>query len=281
VERGVYIIANDRFIDQAIALLSSLREVDPLIPVVMVPFDGRHGEVARVLQHAFDVRLFPDSGVLEKITRDVNEIFPDGFLALPNKLRKLAFWFGPFDEFVYVDTDILLFRSVNETLAYLDGADFVSCDHHFRGGLRKVFSEVVRERRLFTDQELLDVFNSGFWASRKGIFTYEQLLSVLRDCAAHHEYFDFSTGLTDQPLLNYLVLGNIKRRVNIVKIDPKETGSWAGSLHFQERDGKLYDGDRLLRYLHWAGTPMRAGAPYWDLWRSYRFRKVSEPSRGE
>ncbi|MEL6381064.1 MAG: Npun_R2821/Npun_R2822 family protein [Cyanobacteria bacterium J06626_18] len=278
MSRGVYIVANDRVFDQAIALLSSLRLHDPDIPVVMIPFNEEHHKVWEVLDSSFNVQMFPDLAFLEQMTQDIADIFPRDFLKLPNKMRKLAVWFGPLDEFVYIDTDILWFEPIMKTLDYLQQADFICCDFHHKGrGLSDVFAPLVREQNIFTEAQLQDVFNSGFWGSRKQVFSYEEMLTRLRECAAHREYFDFSSGTTDQPIMNYLVLNEMDRRLNITKANPDEPGSWGGSPHFQEKEHLLYDGDRGLRYLHWAGTPMRPGGPYWEVWEYYRFRVVSEP----
>jgi hypothetical protein len=278
MSRGIYIVANDRVYDPAIALLSSLRLHNPDIPVYMVPFDQNYEQIGAVLSENFEVQLFPDLSFLEQLTQDIADIFPRDFLKLPNKMRKLAVWFGPLDEFVYIDTDILLFQSIQTSLDYLQNADFFACDFQQKGrGLAEVFTQTVVEQNLFTETQLQDVFNSGFWGGRKGIFTYEQMLEILQECGEHREYFDFSTGTTDQPILNFLVLKAVERRLNITKVNPNEPGSWAGSSHFEEKERLLYDGDRPLRYLHWAGTPMRPGGPYWDLWQFYRFQRVSQP----
>jgi len=275
---GIYIVANDRVYDQAIALLSSLRLHDPDIAVFMIPFDQNHEQVWSILKENFDVQLFPDLAFLEQLTQEIADIFPRDFLKLPNKMRKLAVWFGPLDEFVYVDTDILLFQSLQNSLDYLQTADFFACDFQQKGrGLAEVFTQTVVEQQLFTETQLRDVFNSGFWGGRKGAFSYDQMLQILRECAEHREYFDFSTGTTDQPILNFLILRAVERRLNITKVNPQEPGSWAGSSHFEEKNRLLYDGDRPLRYLHWAGTPMRPGGPYYELWHYYRFLQVKAP----
>lgn len=269
--RGVYIVANDKVSENAIALMSSLRLHDPDIPVFLIPFNDDHTQVARRLEDLYDIQLFPDLGFLSELTEKIGTIFPRDFLALPNKMRKLAAWFGPLDEFLYIDTDILFFTPVTDTLAYLDQADFIWCDYHYKRGLEDVFSEVVPANNIFEDEALKDVFNSGLWGSRKSALSLEQLYKVLQDCAAHREYFDFSSGTTDQPIMNYLVLKTIPRRLNIVKANPGEPGSWGGSSHFERRGDILFDGERPLRYLHWAGTPMRTGGPYRELWTHYRY----------
>ena len=270
--RGVYIVANNRVKENAIALLSSLRLYDSDIPIYLIPFDDNHQAVAHQLAKMYQIQLFPDLDLLASLTQTIGEIFPRDFLALPNKMRKLAAWFGPLDEFLYIDTDILFFTPVSKTLSYLDQADFIWCDYHYKRGLEDVFSEVVSDQDIFSPETLQDVFNSGLWGSRKSALSMEQLIDLLKDCAAHREYFDFSSGTTDQPIMNYLVLKAIPRRLNIAKANPNEPGSWGGSAHFEQRGQILFDGDRPLRYLHWAGTPMRSGGPYRDLWTRYRYR---------
>lgn len=274
--RGVYIVANNKVKENAIALLSSLRCYDPDIPVYLIPFNEDYQAIAQQLAQTYQVKLFPDLELLTALTEKIGDIFPKDFLALPNKMRKLAAWFGPLDEFLYIDTDILFFTPVSETLSYLERADFIWCDYHYKRGLEDVFSTVVPERDIFTSEELKDVFNSGLWGSRKSALSMEQLISILKDCAAHREYFDFSSGTTDQPIMNYLVLKAIPRRLNIAKATANEPGSWGGSSHFEQRDQVLFDGDRPLRYLHWAGMPMRSGGPYRDLWLHYRYRNDLE-----
>jgi hypothetical protein len=270
--RGIYIVANDKVQDNAIALMSSLRQYDPAVPVYLIPFNDDYAAVASRLAELYQVQLFPDLAFLEALTQKIGEIFPRDFLALPNKMRKLAAWFGPLDEFLYIDTDILFFGPVSDTLAYLDQADFIWCDYHFKGGLSDVFSEEVLAQNIFSAEALADVFNSGLWGSKKSVLSLDQLYQLLAECAAHREYFDFSNGTTDQPIMNYLVLKAIANRLNIVKANPGEPGSWGGSPHFEQRGAALFDGDRPLRYLHWAGTPMRTGGPYRSLWEYYRYR---------
>ena len=270
--RGVYIVANEKVGDNAIALLASLRSHDPDVPVYMIPFNDDYQALFKKLNSLYQVQLFPDLAFLEAFTQKIGEIFPRDFLALPNKMRKLASWFGPLEEFLYIDTDILFFEPVSKTLAYLDQADFICCDYHFKGRkLRDVFSPSVIECGIFPEDIVNSVFNSGLWGSKKGTITLEQMYQRLGECAQNRDYFDFSGGTTDQPIMNYLVLNTIDKRLNIAQIIPNEPGSWGGMKHFITREHALYDGETRLRYLHWAGTPMRSGGPYRELWEYYRY----------
>jgi hypothetical protein len=272
MNRGIYIVANDRVIDNAIALLNSIRLYDQDVLVYLIPFNDNYQNIADKLSTLHNVRIFPNLELIEQFTNRIGEIFERDFLALPNKMRKLVAWFGPLDEFIYIDTDIVVFEKIADNLDKLAEVDFLCCDyHHANDKLRNIFSPLVKEQQIFSEIQLEDVFNSGFWASKKGAMTEQQMDETLRECAAHREYFDFSEGVTDQPILNYLVLKLISKRGNLVKIPGGGAGSWAGSRNFQQQGYALYDRGQRLKYLHWAGTKIKANSPYGELWEYYRY----------
>jgi hypothetical protein len=278
MNRGIYIVANDKVTDHAIALVNSIRCYNPEMAIVMIPFDDNYHGVSSVLSQIHGVEIFPDLELVHRFTKQIADIFPRDFLALPNKMRKLIAWFGPLDEFIYIDTDIIIFDSVSSTLDKLSEFGFICCDyHHLSEGIRNIFSPMFKEQKIFSEQQLQDVFNSGFWASKKEVLTAQQMEEILRECAAHKEYFDFTQGVTDQPILNYLVLKHISQRCNLVKIPGEGTGSWAGSPHFQAKEYVLYDNHQRLEYLHWAGISIQPGCPYWEIWNYYRHLNKSIP----
>jgi hypothetical protein len=279
--RGIYIVANDKVLDNTIALLNSIRQQNSEIPIYLIPFNQDYQRLLQQLTPEHGVELFPDLALLDRLDENLGNIFDRDFLALPNKMRKLAAWFGPLDEFLYIDTDIVIFDDLDKVISHLQEADFLCCDYHFSGEkLRNVFSKAILDLEVFSERELEDVFNSGFWGSRKGILTEAQLYQTFREAAAHREYFDFSEGVTDQPLLNFLILRHFERRVNLAKPPVRAPGSWAGSKHFRARENLLYDkGDRRLLYLHWAGIKIERGCPYWKLWSHYRHLHSSKGGR--
>lgn len=278
MSRGVYIVANDKVCENAIALLNSIRLHNAEIPVYLIPFNDDYQKVATQLQQSPGVKIYPDLAFLNQFTEKIGTIFDRDFLALPNKMRKLVAWFGPLDEFLYIDTDIIVFEDVANSLNYLDDCGFICCDYHHRSeGLKNVFAPDIRERGIFTEEQLGDVFNSGFWGSKKSAITQARMVELLQECAQHREYFDFSSGVTDQPILNYLILKQIPQRCNLVKTPEGSPGSWAGSKHFRDRNWILYDQEKPLKYLHWAGIAIRPGSPYWSLWEHYRYLNEAKP----
>ena len=276
--RGIYLVANDKVIENAITLLKSIRYYDAEVPVCLIPFNEDYHKVAAALAK-YGVEIFPELQFIDNFTNKIAEIFDRDFLALPNKMRKFVLWFGPFDQFLYIDTDIIVFEKIANVLDYLTNFEFVCCDYHYKNRkLNDVFSLLVLEKAIFSQNQLQDVFNSGFWASKKGIFSQEKLYELLKECAQHREYFDFSAKTTDQPILNYIILKSTQNRLNLVKLSDKEPGSWAGSKHFQEKNHILYDGEKPLRYLHWAGMPMIPGGAYREIWEYYRYLGETKPT---
>ena len=277
MSRGIYITANDKFSDQAIALLNSIRLHDPHTPIVLIPYDDNFEIVARILAEKFGVTIYADMELVERISHRLQEAFGAQFFARSNQFRKQACWYGSFDEFLYIDTDIIVFEKIINCLDYLSDYDFLSCDYQHKGGIKDVFTPKVFEAGVFSEADSKGVFNCGFWASKKNLISEDKLYEIFTECATHPEYFDFSQKTSDQPIINYMILKTIEKRINLARHFPTEPGNWGGSPHFEERDHILYDKGQRLRYLHWAGIAMNPGSPYYDLWRYYRYLGETSP----
>ncbi|MEA5565338.1 Npun_R2821/Npun_R2822 family protein [Anabaena sp. UHCC 0399] len=272
MSRGIYIIANDKVIDHAIALLNSIRLHDQDTPIMMIPYDDNYHQIAELLNKNYGVQLYEDLDFIERLAHNLHEIFGNQFFARPNQFRKQACWFGPFEEFLYIDTDIVVFEKIIDNLNYLADSDFICCDYQHLGGIKNVFTPKVFADNIFNETEVKDIFNGGFWGSKKNLISNEDLLATFAECAAHPEYFDFSEKTSDQPIINYMLLKRIHRRFNIVRRQGKAPGNWAGSLQFKTQDHILFDPsvNQPLQYLHWAGIRIQPGCPYWDIWEYYR-----------
>lgn len=278
MKRGIYITANDKVTEQAIALLNSIRLYDPDTPVVMIPYDENYHQVAEILNN-YGVTVYQDLQLIEDLSQQLYNIFGQGFFDKPNKLRKHACWFGEFDEFLYIDTDIVVFEKIIDNLKYLERFDFLCCDYQHKSGIKNVFSQEIINQKVITEQDIQDTFNSGFWATKKGIISQSEIEKIFAECSAHPEYFDFSQKVSDQPIFNYMVLTRIKKRFNLVRRQGKAPGSWAGSPHFKRKESILFDPDtnQPLQYLHWAGIKIEPGCPYWDIWKHYRYLEEDHP----
>jgi hypothetical protein len=270
--KGIYIIANDKVTDQAITLLNSIRLHDNNTPIVMIPYDDNYHYIASILNQHYDVKVYEDLDFIQRLSQKLHETFGGKFFARPNQFRKQACWFGPFDEFLYIDTDIVVFEKIIENLNYLQNSDFICCDYQHLGGIKNVFTQQVFEDNIFTEAEVKDIFNGGFWGSKKNLISEQELYNIFTECAAHPEYFDFSEKTSDQPIINYMLLKRIPRRFNITRRTGKAPGNWAGTPHFQTQGDLLFDPtvNQPLQYLHWAGIKIQPGCPYWQTWEHYR-----------
>ncbi|NET31597.1 MAG: methionine synthase [Cyanothece sp. SIO1E1] len=280
MNRGIYIIANDKVTEQAIALLKSIRAFDPDTPVVMIPYDDQYEKIAQVLGESFGVQVYQDLEFIDRLSNRLHQFFGEQFFARPNQFRKQACWYGPFDEFLYIDTDIVVLEKIIDNLNYLHEYDFLCCDYQHRGGLTNVFTPQVIETGVFQASDLADMFNGGFWASKKNLISESDLYETFAECAAHPEYFDFSQKTSDQPIINYMILKRVAKRFNIVRRPGGAPGNWAGSAHFQVQDHRLIDPkvNQPLQYLHWAGIRIKPGCPYWDIWEHYRYLNETKPA---
>ena len=281
MKRGIYLTANDKVTEQAIALLNSIRYYDPDTPITLIPYDDNYQSIAALLENKYGVQIYPDLEFINRLSQKLYDIFGEGFFARPNQFRKQACWFGEYDEFLYLDTDIVVFEKIIDNLNYFAEYDFLCCDYQHLGGITNVFSDQVITESIFTTEELQDIFNGGLWASKKGLITEEDLYTTFTECAAHPEYFDFSQKTSDQPIINYMILKRIKKRFNIVRREGKAPGSWAGSKNFKRQGNILIDKVRNqpLQYLHWAGIRIEPGCPYWEIWQYYRY--LGESNLGE
>jgi hypothetical protein len=281
MSRGIYITANDRVIDQAIALLNSIRVYDATVPVVLIPYDDSYQAAAERLQRDFQVQIYQDLAFIDRLSKQLQHIFGENFFARPNQFRKQACWFGEFDEFLYIDTDIVVFEKIIENLNDLADYDFICSDYQHAGGIANVFTPKLIEDQVFDADTLQDIFNGGFWGAKRRLISEASLYETFAECAAHPEYFDFSQKTSDQPIINYMILQRVKRRFNIVRRPGRAPGNWAGSKHFIRQGNVLIDPtlNQPLQYLHWAGFRIEPGCPYWDIWKHYRYLGEPEPTK--
>jgi hypothetical protein len=279
--RGIYLLANDYVLDHAVALAASIRARDAETPLQLLPYDERFQRVADVLGERFGVRVFDDLERVKWVLGLAKAAFGEGFFRNPNNLRKQACWFGSFDEFLYLDADIVVFERIVSLLDHLASVDFVSCDDQHQGGLAHVFSERMLTEGPFAPSDLKDVFNAGLWGARKGLISEQDLADTFAEAAGRRAWLDFSRGGSDQPVMNYLVLSRVKRRVNVFRSGSAEPRMWAGTRGFRRHGDVLIDPavGRPLRFLHWAGQRIGPGGPYWDVWKHYRYLDRRAPSR--
>lgn len=265
--RGIYILANDRVIDDTLALLESLKRHSPNYPIRLIPYDDNYKTLMQTVRSRYAIELFVDQDKFEQFERYS--------WAILNKrapmLRKYACWFGPFDAFIYIDTDIVVFQDQKDVFELLETYDIVYCGSGRKLGIKNVFTEKVFERNLFSKQDIDDLFNAGFFASKKGVLTYNQLIALFEEAIKVSDIF--YPKLQDQPLFNYVVLKSISKRANLRELTPTTiSDAWAGVKGLAVKNDKIFKRDGTpLRHIHWAGQKPIANRSYVSVWLKYRY----------
>jgi hypothetical protein len=272
---GAYFLANDRYIEWAVAFLESIRAWNPELPLRLIPFDDRADRVARLAgRYDFDVLDDPAFSHLDDLGREMLQ--GRGSLGA-NAHRKLASFWGPFESFAVLDVDVIVTVDLTRVL-----------DPLAAGEPRILHCHTCELEAVYTSPELrgearaagyAQGINAGIWAARRGMLG-EQQLTALADEARPHLSGIVPAG--DQGFFNWA----IHRRCLPVASFESVTGLygwlWAGDSFDVVLDtdcGRPYlvapQVGVGVRITHWAGFGLSARMPYRNLWRAYRW-----PRRG-
>jgi hypothetical protein len=173
---GLYFLANDAVFDWTAAFLNSLRATNPRLTVYHIPFDDRCARVSR-LARSYGCHPFPSSvGRYDAIGA---KFHPDSEVGI-HAFRKLAIFDGPLEQFIYVDTDVVVAAPLQPIANQIFASDYDICfyrhDHQERN---------FADRRLV---EFMDIafpeygtdkgFNTGFVASRRNAIPLRHIENV-------------------------------------------------------------------------------------------------------
>jgi hypothetical protein len=276
VNRGVYFLANDAVAEPVIGFLNSLRAFNPTIPVCFVPFDDDHERVARLAETHGATRWIDDL-VLRQCDA-ISRAFHGGVTM--GQYRKLAMWQGPFDEFVYIDSDTIVQHSVDFVFQYLDKFDFLTSHSNIPRIRHWVWRDSIYDTGALRPEQIEYAASTGFVASRRGLIDPRAVradLAVPLSLAPHMELL-----CREQPLLNYLIVTSGRPYSSLWSIaqataDPDiPQEQWAGHEIGHVESGRLIPSQvKRVLLVHWAGEWLRARTeggeiPYHDLWRHYR-----------
>ena len=298
-EKGIYILANDVVYDQLVALLNSIeRNYSSAIPICVIPYDDRMEKVNLEIEKRDNVFIFDNKSSIEfweDFSRKIWKLHPTAMkeweqqgLKDINRLgmhrRFICFdESSPFDEFVYLDCDILVLNSLDFMFEKLKQSDIVTYDFQFKD-VTHVFNGGEEIFKVFPKEKIeKEIFCAGMYCSRKGLFKdkEEVILKYLKEDAKI-----LRPQCPDQTILNYMIMKLNLKNYNFALNLPKEkiTGNCVVSKHFKEKDHILYDKGVRLTYLHYIGVPSKLIAeackgkfwkrfPYKRLFMYYRFLK--------
>jgi hypothetical protein len=300
---GIYTLANDAVYDQLVALLNSIEANAGHIPVCVIAYDNQLERVRAEIATRENVTLLNDPEIFarwEALSLRVWQTHPtalqiwqergiNGVYRLNCNHRYAAFDpEAPFDRFIYLDADTLLLDSPKIIFDSLDKHDFVVYDFQYKDPSHIFNLKSPKLVEIFSDKQLnSEIFCSGCYASKRGLFTIEQLNTVVANLA-DGEAEVLYLAAPNQSVLNYMTLrSNIPVHNLAVHLPPDQrTGNSVTSPHFEMRDFTLFDRGNRLTYLHYIGLSSKffrrlcAGEnldiPYREIFLHYRYLREPE-----
>lgn len=265
---GIYTLANDGVYDSALALFESLRTFAPGLPVRIIPYDARQERLAEAVRE-FGFAYF-EAPAVAALHRLGEAYYPTQDFAARG-FRKLAAFEGPFERFLFLDSDVVALSPVRPLLAAFaaTAADLV----HFDTDLDQVYRPgPLRDRMVARGAR---GFNAGLFGGRRGALTVESLAASLRTLAA-----DWTAQLVpnaEQPFLNYHAdyTALAVRAAHELLPDFCST-CWPAvgriareGSSYRLRDSGRWDEGWQLFFAHWAGFPLGPGMPNRELFEKF------------
>ncbi|MBN3891925.1 MULTISPECIES: Npun_R2821/Npun_R2822 family protein [unclassified Nostoc] len=296
---GIYTLANDVVYDQLVALLNSIEaNAGREIPVCVIPYNDQLEKVKAEIASRDNVTLFENSDSIaywEDFGSRIWKAHPRALklwreYGLPENYRierhrKLCCLDGPFDKFIFFDGDTLLMKSLDDVYQKLDEYDWITNDFQYRSDLNYIFNWTEDKlAKIFPIEDIRNqIFCSGWFASKKGVFNDANLATLLANLEAG-EADALAWADSDQTVLNYLVLRSGISYYNYA-YHGKATGChWTSK--FDVVDNILYDQGQKLTYLHYMSVSSSAftrlcggedvDIAYRDVFLYYRYLKSPE-----
>lgn len=294
--KGVYFVANDAIHELAIAFLKSFRIHNPSIPLCLIPYD-QHIHRLSQLSETYNFSILADDALFERCGR-ISRLIHCG--TTWGHYRKLAAWHGPFDEFIYIDTDTVVTSNFGFVYDFLVEHSFVFASSDMPEIRRWVWKDSILETGALAGRQISFAANTGFFCSRKGALSIDDAEHRLPAVLAIVDHLELKC--VEQPFLNYLVVTSGRSFDSIWNISMETCAThypverWGGQRYAFLRYENCCTPEHNVLFVHWAGewqvTPrerrvydflrkvgyrgplpsMRLFMPNRRLWRYYRHR---------
>lgn len=278
---GVYFSANDVVYDWAIAFLNSFRAFNPELRLILIPFNDECDRLLK-LRDTYNFEVYVDSSFprLEAI----GQAFELGHTPTgPYWFRRYAAFWGPCDRFIYLDARQVILADLTPIFNALIGSSDEADDGfdllHFDCAIHQVYEPGELRRKLLSKGKARG-FNSGRWASHKGIFTLESFVQFASEALKIRDQLNARN--TDQAFINYCCdIGSVRYGHAAEVLSGICHTAWArtsGKIYAE--NGKYYlwdygglDHKRQFLFLHWAGCALGSSIPNYSLFLRFRWPK--------
>ena len=274
MSKGIYLLGSDGTIEDCIAVLSSIRTYNTLVPICLIPFDQSIEKIRR-LQERYNFSIYDNAHVLSACDKLGSYIHGSA----TGHYRKIAAWHGKFQKFIYIDTDTIVLDSVDFVFDMLDEYAFVTAHSNVKNSIKWVWKPSIYESGLLDKNQIEYAANTGFIASHVGDL---DVFRVLKNLSAIDSIKSFmNIDCKEQPLLNYLIVKSKKDRTSLLQHSKSKSNRdvkielWAGDDQVTQFEGlQFYKNGKKILFIHWAGVKKPnlndAEAPYCNVWRHFR-----------
>lgn len=267
--RGIITLGNDAVVEWLIALFESVRCRGPLrdVPLVVIPFDDEVQQLRR---------LAPRYGVEVMDSDELTGLDSIGFELCPGRpvqakmFRKFAALWGPWEQTLFLDSDVVVVDDLESTFAGSVGWDFVYFDH----AVDDVFGTRDRQLLGLGPGDVPRGAIAGAWVSRRGAFSLSDLEAAV---PLARRVAEVVTVMNEQVVLNLMLETSTKRIASSGALGAGLAGStWVGSVVERDRDGGWRAEEGRVPFLHWAGNTLTPWMPHKKTF--VQFRLMSESS---
>jgi len=225
---GLFFLANDSVAYWVVAFLNSLRTHNPTLDICLIPFDDNTC-LLRELQSHYGYSIFSQNEVLEECDT-ISRMFHEDTRGL---YRKLACWSGPYERFIYVDTDTVVTQNIDWIYSLVREYDFIFTHAPNPNNRQYVWKESIYGADVLTPEQIEFSANAGFFASSRSSFTREQIFKAAMLGAQISIHMDL--GSSDQAFMNFLAVTSGKPYTSLSTLSKK--------------------GDTKVAFEFWAGYP--------------------------
>jgi len=302
-EFGLYTLGNDVVYDQIVALVNSIRcNVDPDIPICIVPYDDKIQRLTDYVNRTENVTLFADREAIARWENFADRTWAAHPQAAQNAKiigvrkraqRRYVAFEGPFEKFVYYDADSLAMKPLDSLFAKLAEFDFVFDDWEPRkpDAVAALRLDRIRDSGIYSVEAVRPLFHcSSFFGARRGLFD-AATLQKMADLLIDRREIEWIPAIAEAFMFTYLTLRAGYSQFNFTQDGKSEevTGNCADADPFVEVDRILYnaDGHKRIHRIHYMNFSSKSfarlcdgedvGIPFQKMFLHYRF--LNEPEK--
>ena len=271
---GVYCLGNDNVLDWLITFLESFRCHEPEVNLKIIPFDDKIEKLERLSsKYNFSVLTDESLSTLDSIG---HAIHPDKY-SDAHTFRKFAAFWGPFEKFLFLDSDIVVLSQLDILLQPFLQSDFDLM--HYDTSLNYVYKPGDFRNRMVSEFGSTS-FNTGCFAATNTLLTLDDVKDCLTQALAIKE--NFACG-GEQPFLNYCVdIKKTKRATFFEKDKSLCKWTWANQKPIRHVNEKYClmsphnpNYGKQIPFLHWSGILISPFMPNRKLFLKYRLKNLS------